>query len=123
MKRTREQIKAEMMKKYEQELDKLLDWQEKAEKPNLTEFENAILASRKRISEAAIKALLEGEEEQEPERAPKCAKCGKEMKDKGKRPQVIETRVGTLRIERVYYYCETCKEGFFPPGPATAGAR
>ena len=31
MKRTREQIKAEMMKKYEQELDELLDWQKKQE--------------------------------------------------------------------------------------------
>ena len=121
MKRTREQIKEEMMKKYEQELDKILDWQEKAEKPNLTEFENRILASRKRLSEETIKALLEGEPEQEPERAPKCAKCGKEMADRGKRPQVIETRVGTLRIERVYYYCETCKEGFFPPGSTTPG--
>ena len=116
MKRTREQIKAEMMKKYEQEVEALLDWQEKTDKPNLTEFENAILASRKRMSEATIKALLEGEQEREPERAPKCAKCGKEMADKGKREQVIETRIGTLRIERAYYYCETCGEGFFPPG-------
>lgn len=116
MKRTRSQIKAEMMKKYEGELDKLLDWQESANKPNLTEFEDAILASRKRISEETIKALLEGELELEPERAPRCEKCGREMTDKGKRPQIIETRIGTLRIERVYYYCETCREGVFPPG-------
>lgn len=116
MKRTREQIKTEIMKKYEHELDKLLDWQESTDKPNLTEYEEAILASRKRISEETIKALLEGELELEPEKAPSCEKCGGEMEDKGKRPQIIETRIGTLRIERVYYYCEACGEGVFPPG-------
>ena len=118
MKRTREQIKAELMKQYEQELDELLEWQEQREtdRPNLTQFEDVLLRSRKRLSEAMLKALIEGERSREPEQAPGCPQCGREMVDKGKRPQVIETRLGTLRLERVYYYCETCQQGFFPPG-------
>ena len=47
MKRTREQIKAELMKKAEQEIDCLLDWEEKADKPTLTQFENQVLTTRK----------------------------------------------------------------------------
>jgi YgiT-type zinc finger domain-containing protein len=116
MKRTREQIKAELMKRYEKEVEELLDWQEKTEAPNLTQIEDAILKSRKRLSEGMAKELLAGEISREPEQAPACPKCGGKTVDKGKRPQVIETRLGTLRMERVYYYCEACGEGFFPPG-------
>ena len=39
MKRTREQIKAELMKQAEREIDRLLDWEEKAARPTLTQFE------------------------------------------------------------------------------------
>ena len=116
MKRTREQIKAELIKRYEKEVDQLLDWQEKADRPNLTEFENVILASRKRLSESMLETLLAGEVAREPEQAPVCPKCGGATKDKGKREQIIETRIGRLRVERVYYYCAACQKGFFPPG-------
>jgi len=116
MRQTREQIKAEMMKKYEQELDELLDWREKANEPNLTEFEEAILSSRKKISEEMVRAFIQGEYTREPESPPNCEKCGSVMEDKGKRAQTIETRLGTLQITRAYYYCNACREGFFPPG-------
>jgi hypothetical protein len=29
---------------------------------------------------------------------------------------VIETRLGTIQIERTYYACPECGEGFFPSG-------
>jgi uncharacterized protein with PIN domain len=116
MKRTREQIKAELMKRYEKEVEGMLEWQAKANRPNLTQFEDVVMASRKRVSESMLETLIAGEVAREPERAPGCPKCGGATADKGKRPQIIETRLGTLRTERVYYYCEACREGFFPPG-------
>lgn len=115
MKRTRAQRKAELMKKIETELDRLLDWQEQSDKPNLTQFEDAILATRKEVSVEMLKEMLQGE----PNHTPLdvyCEKCGQVMANKGKRPQVIETRLGTLRMERTYYYCAKCGEGLFPPG-------
>lgn len=116
MKRSRAQIKADLMKRYEAEVDKLLDWQEKSHGPNLSEFEEEILAARKKVSTALLEEMLAGEEQREPVEAPRCPKCGKPMEAKGKQPQVVETRVGTLRVEREYYYCAACKAGLFPPG-------
>jgi len=116
MKRSREQIKVELLKRLEQEVDELLDWQAQSQAPNLSQFEDEILAARKEISIAMLEELLQGEEQREPVEAPRCGKCGRPMEGKGKQPQVLETRVGTLRLERDYYYCSHCKAGVFPPG-------
>ena len=62
MKRTREQIKAELMKKAEEEIDRLLSWEEKADKPTLTQFEDQVLATRRVLSEAMLEALMTGQE-------------------------------------------------------------
>ena len=115
MKRTRSQIKAELMEKIEAELEQLLDWQVKTEKPDLTQFEDAILATRKEISVDMLKELLRGEQSHTPLDV-LCAKCGAVMENKGQRPQVLETRLGTLRMERTYFHCPQCGEGLFPPG-------
>jgi uncharacterized protein with PIN domain len=115
MKRTRSQIKAELMKKIEAELEQLLDWQEQTDEPDLTQFEDAVMATRKEISVEMLKELLRGEQNRTPLEV-HCAKCGQAMENKGKRPQVLETRLGTLRLERTYYHCPQCGKGLFPPG-------
>ena len=66
MKRTREQIKAGLMKKAEQEIDHLLDWEEKADKPTLTQFENQVLTTRKALSEAMLEGAMGGQETHQP---------------------------------------------------------
>ena len=118
MKRTRAQIKAEMMKRFEQEIDELLDWREGNAPPNLSQMEEEILKARKGISQAMIEGLLSGEEKQRLVEAPECPKCHIQMENKGQRDKVIETRLGTLRMRREYYACPECGEGFFPPGSA-----
>jgi len=120
MKRSRAQIKAELLKRFEQEVDEILDWQERNQAPNLSQFEEEILVTQKEISIALLEEMLQGEEQREPVDAPRCEQCGRVMEGKGKQPQVIETRVGTLRLEREYYYCSHCKAGVFPPGSAVS---
>ena len=71
MKRSRAQIKAELLKRFEQEVDELLDWQERSQAPNLSQFEDEILATRKEISIALLEELLQGEEQREPVEAPR----------------------------------------------------
>ena len=43
MKRTRSEIKTSLLAEIEKELEQALDWQGKAERPNLTEFENQLV--------------------------------------------------------------------------------
>ncbi len=116
MKRTRAQIKAEMMKRFEKEIDEMLDWREGSEPSTLSQLEEELLSARKGISQAMIEGMMSGEENQEPIKAPECAKCHVAMENKGKRAKVVETRLGTLRMVRDYYVCPKCGEGFFPPG-------
>lgn len=116
MKRTRAQIKAEMMKRFEQEIDELLDWREGSEPPTLSQLEEELLSARTGISQAMLEGMLSGEENQGPVKAPDCPKCHVAMENKGKRDKVVETRLGTLRMRREYYACPQCGEGFFPPG-------
>jgi hypothetical protein len=108
MKRSRAQIKADLLKRYVEEVDQLLDWQEKSYVPNLMEFEDEILAARKKVSIALLEAMLAGEEQRAQVAAPRCPKYGEAMEAKGKQPQVIETRVGTLRL------CDLQSGSFFP---------
>lgn len=116
MKRAREQRKAELMKKVEQEIDRLLDWEEKADKPTLTQFENQVLITRKVVSEAMLESVLAGQETRQPAEVVRCPKCGQLTENKGSRTKEVETRAGTLRLKRQYHYCAHCRAGFFPPG-------
>jgi hypothetical protein len=112
MKRTREQIKAELLKKAEQEIDRLLEWEEKADQPTLTQFENQVLTTRQALSAA----MLAGQEMRQPAEPVVCPKCGQPTENKGLHTKEVETRAGTLRLRRQYHYCAHCHAGFFPPG-------
>jgi hypothetical protein len=116
MKRTHEQIKAELMKKAEQEIDRLLEWEEQADKPTLTQFESQVLMTRKALSEAMLEGMMAGQEIRQPTGPVKCPHCGEPTENKGLQTKEVETRVGTLRLRRQYHYCSHCQVGFFPPG-------
>ena len=114
MKRTREQIKAELMKQAEREIDRLLDWEEKTAKPTLTQFENEVLMTRQALSEAMLEEVMTGQESHQPAEPVKCPKCGRPTENKGVQTKEVETRAGTLRLRRQYHYCAHCQAGFFP---------
>ncbi len=116
MKRTREQLKADLMKKAEEQIDRLLEWEAKTDRPTLTQFENEVLGVRRTLSEGMLEALLTGQEARAPAARVVCPQCGQPMADKGLQTKVIETRVGTLRVKRQYYHCADCHVGLFPPG-------
>jgi hypothetical protein len=116
MKRTREQIKSELMKKAEQEIDRWLDWEEKADKPTLTQLENQVLTTRKVLSEARLEGVLAGQETRPPAEPVRCPTCGQPTENQGQRTKEVETRAGTLRLRRQYHSCAHCQVGFFPLG-------
>ena len=116
MKRTREQMKAELMAEAQAVIEELVAWERQAGAPNLTELEDKVLALRQRLGKRLLEAVIEDQEARQPAAPPKCPTCGEEMRYKGQKETAIESRLGGLAVERGYYYCARCESGLFPPG-------
>jgi hypothetical protein len=112
---TREQRKARLMKEAESVIDEMLDWSDNTREPNLTQIENIVLSLRKRFSEEMAREVIEAQEAKQPVVGPSCAQCGQKMTYKGQKKVTPQTWVGDVQIERGYYHCAGCGEGFFPP--------
>lgn len=76
---------------------------------------------REIVGEFVQLVLRQGDLGAEPE-PPACGKCGKPMDFQGYLERTIHGLEMDIEIPRAYYYCSTCKVGFFPPGstPTTA---
>lgn len=119
MKRKRAAVKAELLHKAELLIDELLDWNEQAQAPNLTQIEEIVLKLRKQLGEQMALSVIETQENQHPSPGPRCPTCQCEMHYKAVKANTVDSRVGTLPLQRGYYYCETCRTGLFPPGSPT----
>ena len=115
MKRTRAQVKAELLKKAELLIDELLDWNDETKAPDLTQIEDVVLKLRKQLGEQMARVVIDTQDSQRPSPSPLCPSCQREMHYKDVKANTVDSRVGTLRLERGYYYCPTCRTGLFPP--------
>jgi uncharacterized protein with PIN domain len=115
MKLTRAQKRAKLQAAAERLIEQLLDWDEQAERPNLTQIEEAVLPLRQQFGQAMACVLVDGQEARQPVAQPSCPQCGQPLRDKGRKRKVVESRVGSLQVERGYYYCPDCASGSFPP--------
>lgn len=43
-----------------------------------------------------------------------CPGCGRWLSARPSRPRTVETLVGSLTLERPYFYCAGCRQGFYP---------
>ena len=119
MKRSRADVKTELMSQAELLIDELLDWNDQTPQPNLTQIEEIVLTLRKQLGEQMALAVLDQQETKRPAPGPRCPDCGREMHYKDMKDNTVESRVGTLPVERGYYYCQTCRTGLFPPRSPT----
>jgi len=119
MKLSRAQKRAKLEEAATELIERLLDWDEENEAPNLSEIEDEVLELRRRFGQELAETVVEGQESHQPAGNPICTECGEEMRSKGKKRKGVESRVGSLEVERGYYYCRRCKRGIFPPGQAT----
>jgi hypothetical protein len=104
------------MEQAERLIDELLTWNDETTEPNLAQIEEVVLELRERFSEEMAREVIEAQETKQPAVVPACPKCGKGMTYKGQKRVEPQTWVGDVEIERGYYHCAECKEGFFPPG-------
>lgn len=116
MKKTQKQLKLEFLAEAEIIFDELMVWEENTTEPNLSQIEEIVLKLRKRLGEDLAMAVIERQEKREPTERPKCVECGVEMENKGKKHNQVESLAGELKLERGYYHCKKCKQGYFPPG-------
>jgi uncharacterized protein with PIN domain len=120
MKTSREKLKAEYMAEAEALFDELMVWDEQTQKPDLTQIEEIVLKLRKRFGEQLAQQVLLRQEQRQPAEKVHCPECGAVMASKGLKGNQVETRIGNLKLERGYYYCPQCQQGFFPPRSAVA---
>jgi uncharacterized protein with PIN domain len=115
---SKEEKRARLLAKAAQAIDEYLEWEEKNPEPDLTQIEDIALELRKEFGQEIAQVAVENQSTRTPAPGPKCTKCGKEMRYKGKKRTKVESRTGNLDVERGYYYCPKCKERIFPPGSA-----
>jgi hypothetical protein len=114
---TNDEIKERLKAKMEAEIEKLMAEKRPPEEITLSEIERAAYQAGEALKEGITAGLVEQVSRSEGAApGPHCPKCGKEMHYKGRKPKYVVTETGRVTIERAYYYCETCKDGLFPPG-------
>lgn len=111
----KKRLKAELLEKYGQRLDKLFEELDPDEEIHLTEIEEAALAIRQELSRDLTQSLANRQSKvSSPEEV--CPKCGGMMHNKGRKKKHVRSRSGDIDLERPYYYCAKCQSGHFPPG-------
>lgn len=118
MPHTHTELKAELEAEAARLIEETLAWNDQAEAPTLTDIEEQVLKFRKALGERLAQALVETQPSVEPVLV-RCPQCGRPMHQKRRRQRRrVESRVGQVPLQRAYYYCEHCRKGIFPPGPA-----
>lgn len=116
MKHTRKQKEEKLLAEARSMIEAFLDWEEKADRPNLTQIEDVVLQLRERMGERMAEVAIADQDAKQPAEAAKCPTCGETMRYKGQKGTDVETRIGRLDIDRGHYYCARCQSGLFPPG-------
>jgi hypothetical protein len=116
MRRTREQMKAQLRAEADALIDKLLDWQAETPTPDLLQIEECVLQLREQLGQRMTEVVIDAQDAVQLVAAPVCRGCGERMQYKDQKPLEVETRVGGVKLERGYYYCARCRSGLFPPG-------
>lgn len=116
MKKSQEEKRARLRAKADKVIEAYLEWEVRHPQPDLREIEDISIRLRKELGQEMAQIAVEGQGERKPVPGPQCAKCGTEMRYKGEKLTEVESRVGSLKVERGHYYCPECKESIFPPG-------
>lgn len=110
------ELKAQMMAQAEAAIEALLAERSKKDELDLSDIEHLVREAGQRVMQELTNDLAEEEAAKEEEA--KCPECGQIARYKGKKRRDMVTETGEVSLERGYYYCPTCRKGFFPPRPS-----
>jgi NADH pyrophosphatase NudC (nudix superfamily) len=109
------ELKARLKVEAEAAIEQLLANRKAPAEASLADIERVVRAASQQMEQALTAELL-AESAAELPAWPTCPQCGQKMKNKGKRRRRVVTETGEVEIERHYYHCAACGQGFFPPG-------
>jgi uncharacterized protein with PIN domain len=108
-------LKARLMIEAEEAIDKLLASRSEKEELQLEDIERLVRAAGQTVMEQFTQEFVGQEGQRKDNRS--CPECGRRMRAKGRKKRHLVTETGEVRLDRVYYYCPSCRKGFFPPRP------
>lgn len=110
---SKDDLKARLMAEAEAAIEQMLVEREQQGRLTISDIERLARSVGQTLMQDISQELADEESGQAESRM--CPKCGHKMRDKGRKERNIISETGTIRVERAYYYCETCREGVFPP--------
>ena len=116
MKRSRQEIEAELAEEASAMIAEYLTWHEETERPTLSDIEDQVLELRSQLSARMVEVVVAEQEASQPVESPVCPTCDEPMRNKGGKAVSVGSRVGEVEMKRNYYYCSFCQRGYFPPG-------
>lgn len=87
----------------------------KEDLPSLDALTRAVLASRQELTAQVTEALVRKRHAQAlgQKNAP-CPQCGRLLPARGLVSRTVETLLGAVSLDRPYFYCLECQQGFYP---------
>ncbi len=107
------EIKARLLAETEAILDEVLKARHPSE--SLDDMEALATEARRRFGQQVMASLV-GEHGQPALEQVNCPNCGQAMRYKGRKDKQVVSTSGEVTVRRAYYYCPSCRQGYFPPG-------
>ena len=113
-KKQRTEYRRQLHEQFDLWLD-TLEEQMKEPKPTLEQITGAVWAQRQALTGRLVAAVVEQRygQEQAQEHAP-CPQCGRPLTARGVVSRTLQTLVGEVELDRPYFYCVPCGQGFAP---------
>lgn len=110
----RAEFRRQLHERFDHWLD-VLEAQVKEPKPTLEQITRAVWEVRQELTGSLTEALVEHRygREQAQCTAP-CPQCGRLVAARAVVSRTVETLVGAVELDRPYFYCVSCGQGFFP---------
>jgi len=110
----RAEFRQQLHERFEHWLD-TLEEQMREPKPTLEQITRAVWGSRQELTGSLTEALVQHRygREQAQRTAP-CPQCGRLVAARAGVSRTVETVVGSVELDRPYFYCVPCGQGFFP---------
>lgn len=107
------ELKARLLAETEAILDEVLKGRQPDE--TLDDIEALASEARYRFGER-LSVHLVGKHGQPALEKVNCPRCGQVMVYKGQKDKRVVSSTGEVTVKRAYYYCTSCRQGYFPPG-------